>query len=241
MNCRRRRTEEALQVGLRRRSTVHRNVDVDKRQVLALLLGRLLAHSFLSLTKKRGQTKFFDKATVTVDWFHVVQTFTEAVNKVRVLESKQKELPKHTRWATLKNADGTLTENQKEALAELERMDFFTAIAWRVKEKLRWIRKAATPRAATWRLSHFLLNVSSMELHRSPLLQPVIEAIETVIRHRPAIEARWQSQHSTARLEGLNSLFQAARARARGYRNPMTFIAMIYLIASPIGNIINST
>ncbi|MBL0378701.1 MAG: transposase [Desulfofustis sp. PB-SRB1] len=61
------------------------------------------------------------------------------------------------------------------------------------------------------------------------------------MRHRPAIEARWQSQHSTARLEGLNSLFQAARARARGYRNPMTFIAMIYLIASPIGNIINST
>ncbi|HBH30989.1 MAG: ISL3 family transposase [Desulfofustis sp. PB-SRB1] len=188
-----------------------------------------------------GVGEYFDKATVTVDWFHVVQTFTEAVNKVRVLESKQKELPKHTRWATLKNADGTLTENQKEALAELERMDFFTAIAWRVKEKLRWIRKAATPRAATWRLSHFLLNVSSMELHRSPLLQPVIEAIETVIRHRPAIEARWQSQHSTARLEGLNSLFQAARARARGYRNPMTFIAMIYLIASPIGNIINST
>jgi hypothetical protein len=67
MNCRRRRTEEALQVGLRRRSTVHRNVDVDKRQVLALLLGRLLAHSFLSLTKKRGQTKFFGSSSFGVD------------------------------------------------------------------------------------------------------------------------------------------------------------------------------
>jgi transposase len=69
----------------------------------------------------------------------------------------------------------------------------------------------------------------------------VTEAIETVIRHRKAIEARWQSQHNTARLEGLNSLFQAARARARGYRNPQTFITMIYLIASPVGNIIKST
>ena len=110
------------------------------------------------------------------------------------------------------------------------------------------------------------------------------------IRHRKAIVARWESQHKTARLEGLNSLFQAARARARGYRNPQTFMAtlknsdfgsksrrvwefyrrhivdmsrikflyatqsveqktifqgslmtMIYLIASPVGNIIRST
>ena len=36
------------------------------------------------------------------------------------------------------------------------------------------------------------------------------------------------------RLEGLNSLFQAARARARGYRNTTTFITMIYLITAPI-------
>jgi transposase len=75
-------------------------------------------------------------------------------------------LPKHTRWATLKNADGPLIENQKAALAELEQMDFFTAIAWRVKERLRWVRKAETPQAATWRLSNFLLSMSAMELRR---------------------------------------------------------------------------
>ena len=188
-----------------------------------------------------GIRETFDKATVTVDWFHVVQTFTNAVNKVRLLESKQKVLPKNTRWATLKNAEGPLTDDQRAALAELEQMDFFTAIAWRVKEMLRWVRKAPTSRAAKWRLSNFLLSMSFMDLQRSPVLQPVIEAIETVIRHRRAIEARWESQHNTARLEGLNSLFQAARARARGYRNPQTFITMIYLIASPVGNLIKST
>ena len=136
---------------------------------------------------------------------------------------------------------GAAANNQRAALAELEQMDFFTAIAWRIKEMLRWVRKASTPRAAKWRLSNFLLSMSFMDLQRSTVLQPVIEAIETVIRHRKAIEARWQSQHNTARLEGLNSLFQAARARARGYRNPQTFITMIYLIASPVGNIIKST
>lgn len=188
-----------------------------------------------------GIRETFSKATVTVDWFHVVQAFTNAVNKVRLLESKQKDLPKDTRWATLKNGDGAMSDGQRAALAELEQMDFFTAIAWRVKEQLRWVRKASTARAAKWRLSNFLLSMSFMDLQRSPVLQPVIDAIETVIRHRKAIEARWESQHNTARLEGLNSLFQAARARARGYRNPQTFIAMIYLIASPVGNIIKST
>ena len=44
-----------------------------------------------------------------------------------------------------------------------------------------------------------------------------------------------------ARLEGLNGLFQAARARARGYRNTETFMTMIYLIASPAGKILEST
>jgi len=42
------------------------------------------------------------------------------------------------------------------------------------------------------------------------------------------------SGHTNARLEGLNGLFQAARARARGYRNVENFITMIYLIAAPI-------
>ena len=37
-------------------------------------------------------------------------------------------------------------------------------------------------------------------------------------------------------MEDLNGLFQGARARARGYRNTATFIAMIYLIAAPLGN-----
>jgi hypothetical protein len=43
------------------------------------------------------------------------------------------------------------------------------------------------------------------------------------------------------RLEGLNGIFQAARARARGYRNMETFMTMIYMIGSPGGNILKST
>ncbi|CAO0821202.1 hypothetical protein DFAR_2210010 [Desulfarculales bacterium] len=52
------------------------------------------------------------------------------------------------------------------------------------------------------------------------------------------ILTRWTSNHSSAYLEGLSGVFQAARARARGYRNVFPFMTMIYFIAAPLGELI---
>ena len=66
-------------------------------------------------------------------------------------------------------------------------------------------------------------------------------APNSIDNHLGRILQRWTSFHSNARLEGLNGLFQAARARARGYRNTTTFATMIYLIAAPLGDLFQST
>ena len=184
-----------------------------------------------------GET--FEQANVTVDWFHVVQLFTKAVDDVRKAEAKHNTMPKALRWAVLKAADGKLTTKQAVALAELEATDLFTATAWRIKEKLRWIRNAETVQAARWRITAFIRHARS-RLAGEVLLEPVRKALKTFERHLGRILQRWTSTHANARLEGLNGLFQAARARARGYRNTATFITMIYLIAAPIGNLFDS-
>jgi transposase len=184
-----------------------------------------------------GET--FEQANVTVDWFHVVQLFTKAVDDVRKAEAKHNTMPKALRWAVLKAADGKLTTKQAVALAELEATDLFTATAWRIKEKLRWIRNAETVQAARWRITAFIRHARS-RLAGEILLEPVRKALKTFERHLGRILQRWTSTHANARLEGLNGLFQAARARARGYRNTATFITMIYLIAAPIGNLFDS-
>ena len=184
-----------------------------------------------------GET--FEQANVTVDWFHVVQLFTKAVDDVRKAEAKHNTMPKALRWAVLKAADGKLTAKQAVALAELEATDLFTATAWRIKEKLRWIRNAETVQAARWRITAFIRHARS-RLAGEVLLEPVRKALETFEKHLGRILQRWTSTHANARLEGLNGLFQAARARARGYRNTATFITMIYLIAAPIGNLFDS-
>ncbi|WP_419603824.1 transposase, partial [Thiolapillus sp.] len=63
----------------------------------------------------------------------------------------------------------------------------------------------------------------------SELLEPVRKALATLENHAERVVRRWTSTYTNARMEGLNSLFQAARARARGYRNNRTFMTMIYM------------
>ncbi|CAO0821159.1 transposase [Desulfarculales bacterium] len=72
----------------------------------------------------------FPGANVTLDWFHVVQLSTTAVDEVRKAEAKERKLSKATRWAVLKAADGgRLTEKQQQALTELKTGGFTTVTA----------------------------------------------------------------------------------------------------------------
>ena len=105
---------------------------------------------------------------------------------------------------------------------------------------LRWIRQADSPQAARWRITRFINHIAR-SLDPGPLLEPVRKALRTFASHADRILRRWRSCHSNARLEGLNGIFKAARARARGYRKTETFVAIIYLIGAPLPEIIKST
>lgn len=181
--------------------------------------------------------KSFGNAAVTVDWFHVVQIFTRALDEVRRNEAKQVQMPKGVRWAVLKGMETYRTLEQEEALKELASRGLATATAFRVKELLRWVREAESRRSANWRASRFFEFAGEL-VKDSGLLAPMRKALNTFREHLPRILRRWESLLSNARLEGLNGLFQAARARARGYRNVTTFITMIYLIGAPIGDLL---
>lgn len=184
-----------------------------------------------------GVAENLPKAEVTVDWFHIVQTFTKRLDEVRKKERREQEHPKSLRWALLKSLENeNLTPKQLVALQELVADQSATSDAWVIKEKLRWIQKAPTPRAARWRITNYL-KVMKAAVSEKPLLKPMGKALATLERHADAVVRRWISGLTNARLEGMNGLFQAARSRARGYRNEANFIAMIYLIGSPVGRL----
>ena len=221
------------------------------KQTLKAFKGHLIAHkgkaaqvvevvSDMSGAFISGVKTHFANSSHTVDWFHVVQLFTnKALDDVRRAEAKEAKLPKATRWATSKRADGPLTEKQIDALAELMSMDLETSKEWRIKEMLRWVRQAPTVRCAKWRLTT-LLNVARSLTADVALLKPVRKALRTVEKRREAICDRWISGHNNARIEALNGIFQAAKCRARGYRNDDAFISIIYLLAAPIQNLLKS-
>ena len=188
-----------------------------------------MSQAFLS-----GVAEHLPKAAVTVDWFHIVQTFTKRLDEVRKKERQEQAHPKSLRWAVLKSLDNNnLTPQQLAALQELMADQSATADAWLIKERLRWIQKAPTPRAARWRITNYL-KVMRTVVAENPLLKPMEKALATLERHADAVVRRWISGLTNARLEGMNGLFQAARSRARGYRNEANFIAMIYMIGSPV-------
>lgn len=191
-----------------------------------------MSPSFLSAAAKE-----FKEAQVTVDWLHVVKLFTEALEKVRRNEQKQDGFPKSVRWAILKGQEKEKTARQQEALQELESSGFATATAYRIKELLRWIRHSTTAQAARWRITHFIRHAEE-QVQDDPFLKPVRTALKTFRELAVKIARRWVSNHTSARLEGLNSLFQSAKAKARGYRNERTFITMIYLIGAPIDKLL---
>jgi transposase len=171
-----------------------------------------MSPAFLSAVEKE-----FKSASVTVDWFHVVQLFTKAVDDVRKLEARQSKSPDHTRWAVLKGAETTRTQNQESALLELVEQGFATAKAYRVKELLRWVRRAESKQAAKWRITHFLKHATEYAAN-CPLLESVRGSLANFERRLPQVLHRWHSLNTNARLEWFNGLFQAARARARGFR-----------------------
>ncbi|MGO9754115.1 MAG: transposase, partial [Solirubrobacteraceae bacterium] len=65
-------------------------------------------------------------------------------------------------------------------------------------------------------------------------LEPLAHFAEMLETHWPGV-IRWhQTRVSNGLLEGLNSLIQTAKRRARGYRSTRNYKTMIYLVAGKL-------
>src|SRR5665213_938043 len=65
-------------------------------------------------------------------------------------------------------------------------------------------------------------------------LQPIIDVAKTIRRHQQDILRWFTSGINNGILEGINSLVQAAKAKARGYRSDRNLATVIYLIAGKL-------
>ena len=167
-------------------------------------------------------------ATMTFDRYHLAAKLGEAVDAVRRHEVATRPELKHTRWLWLKNW-ANLSVAQR---GELHRL-------------MRPSAQLATARALRWRedfQAFYDQDPSYAEEYlrrwcygaKRSRLQPIKDVVTLVEKHFDGILA-WHHNHlSNGLLEGINSLIQAAKARARGYRSKTKMITVVYLAAAKL-------
>ena len=183
----------------------------------------------MSPSFKAGVEKSFPAAKIVYDRFHVMKMITEALDTVRKGEVKANPVLKDSRFALLKN-EGNLTVKQKAKLEEIKMKDveLKTARAWRMKVRFQELYSLPNLRAFESGLKEWLGWV------RRSQIEAMKEVGKTIKRHLEGILNWMTFKVSNGILEGLNSKFQAAKAKARGYRTLKTIKTVIYLLSGKL-------
>jgi transposase len=175
----------------------------------------------------KGIRTSLPNAAVTFDRFHIAQVLSVAVERVRRSEMRKDKTVQGARFALLKNPDH-LTDRQREQLKAITTRNAALAEAYRMKETFRDLYHQPDLNSA----KGFLKGWVTMAAQST--LKPVVKAAKTILNRADGI-LRWYTSHLTnAVMEGLNSLLQAAKRKARGYKLHGTFITMAYLIAGKL-------
>jgi transposase len=182
-----------------------------------------MSPSFIS-----GISESFPSADITFDKFHVMKIVGEAVDTVRRSESAKNRVAIGMRYALLKDPKN-LSAIQKEEVDNILKENRNIMFAYGFKESMRVMFSLPNPDYARRHLATLLLLA---EADDSPV--PVRNAAATIRRHFEGI-LRWHlSELTNAVLEGTNSVIQAVKRMARGYKHPENMISMLYIRSAGI-------
>lgn len=176
----------------------------------------------------KGIEENLPNAQITFDKFHIIKTLNTAVDEVRRQEQTGHPELKNTRYIFLKNPKN-LTRKQEDKLGDLKLKDLnlktMRAYHLRLNFQELWLQP---PDQA----EHFLKKWYYWATHSR--IEPMKKAAKTMKQHWDGILNWFKSGINNGILEGINSLVQAAKARARGYRTNDYLITMIYLITGKL-------
>jgi transposase len=175
----------------------------------------------------RGVTESLPNAAITFDKFHAVKIVNDAVDQVRRSEQKGQGLLRGTRYIWLRNP-ANLSDRQRATLEGLSTHHLKTARAYQIRLAFQELYEQDTPEQAAGFLKRWYFWATHSRL------PPIVNAAHTVKRHWDGILRWFDSKIANGLIEGINSLVQAAKAKARGYRSIRNLKAMVYLLAGKL-------
>jgi transposase len=108
-------------------------------------------------------------------------------------------------------------------------MNLATAKAYQMKLNLQELWSLPDRDAARVHLEAWYASI----VH-SKIGQPMKKLAKTVKKHAHGILSFFPDRLTSGLMEGINSLVQAAKAKARGYSNPTYFKTIVYLVAGKL-------
>jgi len=176
----------------------------------------------------KGINENLPNATITFDRFHVMNLISKAVDEVRIEEAKTNPLLYRTKYIFLKNRVN-LTDKQEEFLGgtlELKKHNLKTVRALHLRESFQAIYQA-TSKSDFTRLLNEWYNWA-----RRCRLEPMKKAATSIKKHWYGIVSWFDSKLNNGILEGMNSVIQAAKRKARGYSTTKNYKTIIYLLTA---------
>jgi len=175
-----------------------------------------------------GVGEHLHEAHITFDKYHVMKIINDAVDEVRRQEQKDRPELKGTRYVWLKN-ENNLTHKQADTLGALvlPELNLKTARAYQIKINFQELWEQESEDAEAFLKKWYFWATHSR-------LEPIVAAAKTIKRHWDGVLRWFESGINNGILEGINSLVQAAKAKARGYRSVRNFITMVYIVAGKL-------
>jgi transposase len=175
----------------------------------------------------KGVSENLPNAAITFDKFHAVKIINDAVDQVRRAEQKHQILLRGTRYIWLRNPTN-LSDRQKATLDSLPTRHLKTARAYQIRLAFQELYDQPSAETAAGYLKKWYFWATHSRL------EPIIDAAHTVKRHWDGILRWFDSKIANGLIEGINSLVQAAKSKARGYRSIRNLKAIVYLLAGKL-------
>lgn len=225
-------------------------IDADKRRVIDVEQGRseqqvidfsykleskggssehiAFVSSDLSAAYRSGIQFCFPKAKHTVDKFHVKKLLLDAMDEVRKSEQQSQKTKKKISRKLLMIPEAKQSEEQRAKVEELSKEYPKTGRAFRMVQAIDTVYNSNNLDTAKERLEQLY------RWMRRSRLEPMKRAANTLRNYSEEILNIFRSRLTNAICEGINSMIQAAKRKARGYHTFEGFSSMIYLIASKL-------
>ena len=187
------------------------------------------ATSDMSKAYMNGIQECFPYAKLTIDKFHVKKLMLEALDEVRKTEQREhrsKEL--HNSKKLLMIPETRQNEEQRLRVLELSKQYPKTGRAFRMVQALDTVYASGHIEEAREKFDGLYRWL------RKSRLEPMKKVALTLMKCSEEILNIFISKLTNAICEGINSMIQAAKRKARGYHTFEGFSSMIYLVAAKL-------